>query len=78
MGQSDQIIFKATYRLSDIHRAWFRGDNSYQSSENSKSYGVWHQNDLRNKARLVESSDWTVNKKGEIYSGVIWMDTDIP
>jgi hypothetical protein len=31
--------------------------------------------DLRHKARLVEGSNWTVNDKEDIYSGVVRMDT---
>jgi hypothetical protein len=32
-------------------------------------------NDLRHKARLVASGNWTVNDKEDIYSGVVRMDT---
>jgi hypothetical protein len=31
--------------------------------------------DLRHKARLVASDNWTVNDKEDIYSGVVRMDT---
>jgi hypothetical protein len=31
--------------------------------------------DLRQKARLVAGSNWTVNDKEDIYSGVVQMDT---
>jgi hypothetical protein len=31
--------------------------------------------DLRHKARLVSGGNWTVNDKGDIYSGVVRMDT---
>jgi hypothetical protein len=31
--------------------------------------------DLRHKARLVAGGNWTVNDKGDIYSGVVRMDT---
>jgi hypothetical protein len=31
--------------------------------------------DLRHKARLVSSGNWTVNDKEDIYSGVVRMDT---
>jgi hypothetical protein len=31
--------------------------------------------DLRHKARLVASGNWTINEKEDIYSGVVRMDT---
>jgi hypothetical protein len=33
--------------------------------------------DLRHEARLVAGSNWTVNDKEDIYSGVVRMDTEI-